>query len=180
MTVWAVLAVVLGATNPFRRRSALDVARLRTVGAGALTAAVVLVVCALAGATLRDTLDVSAPNARIAAGLVCAVVGLHAVVARIEVPAPAEVPPMRAEWLSPVAFPVFLRPDLALIAFASETSDLLAVVVAALGAFALTALWWSRTDQGAPTPGERALGAVLGAVLVLAAIRIVLDGVFAL
>jgi small neutral amino acid transporter SnatA (MarC family) len=186
MTVWAVLAGVVGATNPFRRRTALDVARLRTVVAGAAAAAAALVACAVAGATLRGALDVSAPNARITAGLVLAVVGLHAVVARVEQPAPpAGGDDAPAAWLVPVAFPALFRPDLALVAFASEAGDLVPVTVAVGTAFALVALWWHvRTRAGSlPAPvtaTERGLGALLGAVTVLAAIRLVLDGVFAL
>ena len=184
MTVWAVLVAVVAATNPFRRRVALDVRDLRTVLAGAGVAAAALGACALVGATVRDALDVSAPNARIAAGLVLAVVGLHAVVARIERPTDAAGSPSddRRAWLAPVAFPVLLRPDLALVALASEAGDIAPVVGAVVLAFGLTAVWWRRAAGATarPTAIERGLGAVLGAALVVAAVRLLLDGVFAL
>jgi small neutral amino acid transporter SnatA (MarC family) len=185
MTVWAVLVAVVAATNPFRRRVALDVRSAHAVLAGAATAAAVLALCALAGAGLRDALDVSAPNARIAAGLVLAVVGLHAVVARVERPDTRPAGTARTAWLVPVAFPVLLRPDLALVAFASEPGDVAPLIGAVVLAFALTAAWWWSWRAGAdpaarPSAVERALGAVLGAALVVAAIRLVLDGVFAL
>jgi small neutral amino acid transporter SnatA (MarC family) len=186
MTVWAVLVGVLGATNPFRRRAALDVAHLHVAVIGAAVAAAALAGCAVAGATLRDALDVSAPNARIAAGLVLAVTGLHAVVARVEQPAPrARAADGPSAWLVPVAFPSLFRPDLALVAFASETGDLAPVAVATAAAFALAVAWWHRGGRDSDPPAavtatERGLGALLAAAGVVAAIRLVLDGVFAL
>ncbi len=182
MTTWAVVLAFVGAVNPFRRRSALNVCELRTVALGAAVTFAGIGVCALVGATLRDALDVSAPNARIAAGLVLLVVGLHAVVARVDDPAHFGAPGTeRLAWLAPVAFPVLFRPDLALVAFAAEAGDLAPVAVGAALALAATAGWWHHRGASAPVDrAERAAGAALAVALALAAVRLVLDGVFAL
>lgn len=205
MTVWAVLLAFIGALNPFRRRRCLSVPDGRQVVAGASAALVAYALLAVVGASLRDALDVSTPNMRIAAGLVLVVVGLHAVVAPL--PAPPAMVHGRAGWLAPVLFPALFRPDLALIAFAADrASGVLVVVVAAALALVALAAWWfalspsSRSattgvaqrdldqgtglpsDEGGPARGEweRPLGAVAGVVTVAAAVRLLLDGVFAL
>jgi small neutral amino acid transporter SnatA (MarC family) len=182
MTVWAVLLSFVGAVNPLRRRRCLVVADPRQVPLGAAAALVVYVAFALVGATVRDALDVSTPNMRIAAALVLVVVGVHAVVAPL--PAPHESVDDRTAWLVPVLFPVLLRPDLALVALAADrASGVLVVIASAVVALAAVLAWWST----APTPlrassvgWERGLGAVLGVATVVAAVRLLLDGVFAL
>ena len=186
MTVWAVVSAYLGAANPFRRRRCLSVAGGRQVAMGAVVALVVYSILAIIGATLRDALDVSAPNARIAAGLVLMVVGLHAIVA----PLPATQPSYggRRGWLAPVLFPALLRPDLALVAFAADgSSGVLTVVIGVAIALTATFDWWllvavrSRKHGGIDHGSwERSLGASLGVLTVVASVRLVLDGVFAL
>jgi small neutral amino acid transporter SnatA (MarC family) len=178
MTVWAVVLAFAASTNAFRRRTALSVPRDRDVVAGAGAALATYVLLAVLGTTLRDTLDVSAPNARIAAGLVLIVTGLHAAVTAVPAPMPIEYGP-RA-WLSPAWFPVLLRPDLALVALAADNAgSVVAVVVGATLALAKTAAWWRHRggSSAAPTRVERALSAFVGVALVVAAVRLLLDGV---
>ena len=177
MTVWAVLLVFAAAANPFRRRRCLSVPDGRQVIAGAAVAVAVYGALAVAGASLRDALDVSTPNMRVAAGLLLVVVGLHAVVAPLPA-APATID-ARGGWLVPVLVPVMLRPDLALVAFAADrTSGVATVALSASVALAAVAAWW---HVGTRTPAaERWLGAALGALTVVAAVRLLLDGVFAL
>lgn len=177
MTVWAVLLAFTGAANPFRRRRCLSVPDRRQVIAGAAVAVVAYGALAVLGASLRQVLDVSTPNMRVAAGLVLVVVGLHAVVASLP-DAPATVDGYRG-WLVPVLLPVMLRPDLAIVAFAADrTSGVATVVLSAGVGVAAVAAWW---HVGARTPAwERWLGATLGALTVVAAVRLLLDGVFAL
>lgn len=180
MTVWAVVVAFVGATNPFRRRTALSVPHMRTVVGGGVAALASYGLVAIVGANVRDTLDVSAPNARIAAGLVLVVVGLHAL-------ATAPTAPMLMDdaahaWLNPVWFPVLLRPDLAVVALAAHDAGAVAsVVVAAAVAFGATAYWWNAHGRSTAsvTRVERALGAASGVALVVAAVRLLLDGVFA-
>ena len=197
MTVWAVVLAFLGAANPFRRRGCLSVLDQWQVLLGATAALVGYTLLALAGASLRDALDVSTPNLRVAAGLVLLVVGLHAVVAPL---APASPPvASRTGWLVPVLFPVLLRPDLALVAFAADrSSGVVTIVFSAAIALAAVTIWWlrfpprSRSATSAGAAGnfdggnhahrglERSMGAVLGVGTVVAAVRLMLDGVFAL
>ena len=181
MTVWAVVLAFLGATNPIRRRRCLSVTDRRQVLVGAAAALLAYVGLALLGASIRDVLDVSTPNVRVAAGLVLVVVGLHAVVAPL--PAAQETTTARNSWLVPVLFPVLLRPDLSLVAFAADrTSGVVTVCVSAGVALAAVVAWWSACSREQATTAiwERALGALLGVLTVIAAIRLLLDGVFAL
>lgn len=178
MTVWAVLVAFTGALDPFRRRGCLSVTRRRDVVLGAVLAGTAYVAIAALGTTVREALDVSAPNARLAAGLVLLAVGLHAVITPL--PRLAVVDAPRA-WLAPVAFPVLLRPDLALVALAADGAPSLASVVgAATLALALTVVWWDRAPAHVGARVERGLSAVLGALTVLAAVRLLLDGLFAI
>jgi small neutral amino acid transporter SnatA (MarC family) len=181
MTVWAVLVCFLGAANPVRRRRCMVVAEARQVHLGAAAALVAYAVLALLGAAVRGALDVSTPNMRVAAALVLVVVGLHAVVAPL--PAPHEAIDGRSAWLVPVLFPVLLRPDLALVAFAADrASGVLVVIAGALVALAAVVAWWSAgpTSTRTSTAWERGVGAVFGVATVAAAVRLLLDGVFAL
>ncbi len=180
MTVWAVLVAFVGATNPFRRRTALSVPHIRTVVGGAVAALASYALVAIVGVNVRDTLDVSAPNARIAAGLVLVVVGLHALATAP--PAPMLLDDDARAWLNPVWFPVLMRPDLAVVALAAhDAGGVASVVVAAAVAFGATAYWWNARGGSTATVTrvERALGALSGVALVLAAVRLLLDGVFA-
>ena len=180
MTVWAVILAFVAASNPVRRRTCLSIQDTRSVAIGAALACVAYTVIAVVGVAARDALDVSAPNARVAAGLVLLTVGLHAVVAPLPAPQPTITTPTR--WLVPVLFPVFLRPDLALVALAADrASDVASVVLAAVLGVGLVVWLWVR--GGSSRRGgtfERAVGAVLGAVTVLTAVRLLLDGVFAI
>jgi small neutral amino acid transporter SnatA (MarC family) len=181
MTVWAVLLAFVGAANPIRRRRCLSVADRRQVLMGAAAALVTYAVLALLGASVRDALDVSTPNVRVAAGLVLVIVGLHAVIAPL--PAAQALTTARTGWLAPVLFPVLLRPDLALVAFAADRSSGVVTVGLSAGiALAAVVAWWWAFSRERPTnaPWERGLGALLGVLTVIAAIRLLLDGVFAL
>ena len=180
MTVWAVVVAFVGATNPFRRRTALSVPHIRTVAGGAGAALASYALLAIAGANVRDTLDVSAPNARIAGGLVLVVVGLHALVTPPT--APMLMDHAARAWLNPVWFPVLMRPDLAVVALAAQDAGGVAsVVVGAAVALGATVCWWNarRGSTATVTRVERALGAMSGVALVVAAVRLLLDGVFA-
>ena len=177
MTIWAVALAFVAALDPFRRRGALSVTRRADVVAGAALAGAGYVVLAALGTTVRDALDVSAPNARLAAGLVLLAVGLHSTVAALPAFAPADAP--RA-WLVPVCFPVLLRPDLALVAFAADGAPAIGVVaVAAAVGLGATVAWWQTHGRPVGPRVERGLAHVLGVVLVVAAVRLVLDGLFA-
>ena len=179
MTVWAVFVAFAAASNPVRRRTCLSVRDTRSVAIGGVLACIAYTVIAVAGVTVRDALDISAPNARVAAGLVLVAVGLHAVVA--SPPAPQLTVTASTRWLMPVLFPVFLRPDLALVALAADrATDIASVVLAAVVGVVLVVRWWAcRGSSSRGSMLERAVGVVLGAATVIAATRLLLDGVFA-
>jgi small neutral amino acid transporter SnatA (MarC family) len=181
MTLWAVVVIFVAGLNPIRTCRGIGDAPALAVALSASAAAVIYAVIAFVAATVRDDLDVSAPNARIAAGLVLIVVGLHALIA----PLPKE--PTGTDtaypWLTPLLFPVWLRPDLALVALAAH--GLPGIASVALGAtigLGVAALWWwlLRARRDTQPNIERAWGAVFGAAAVLAAVRLTLDGVFGL
>lgn len=178
MTVWAVVLAFVGALDPFRRRGCLTVPKRADVVLGAAVAGVAYVALAVAAATGRDALDVSAPNARLAAALVLVAVGLHAIIA----PLPNLPPdPAPRAWLAPVCFPVLLRPDLALVALAADGAAGIGVVAAgAVVGLVATVAWWATGGRVVGPRVERGLGALTGALLVLAAVRLLLDGLFAI
>ena len=179
MTTWAVVVAFVATLDPFRRRDALSVTRARDVWAGGALAAVVYALVAVLGATTRDALDVSAPNARLAAGLVLVAAGVHATVR-----APASFTtdaPTRTDWLVPVCFPVLLRPDLALVALAADGAVSVATIAgSAVLAVAVTGAWWSAAPEAADRRVVRGASGVLSVALVVAAVRLLLDGLFAI
>lgn len=178
MTVWAVVLAFVGALDPFRRRGCLAGPRRADVLLGAAAAGAAYVAVAVVAAGGREALDVSAPNARLAAALVLLAVGLHAIVTPLPTLPPDPAP--RA-WLAPVCFPVLLRPDLALVALAADGAAGVGVVAAAAAAGLLaTVAWWATGGRAVAPRVERGLGAVAGALLVLAAVRLLLDGLFAI
>jgi small neutral amino acid transporter SnatA (MarC family) len=183
MNVGLAVATLVLATNPPRRRAALSVDETTTVALGATLAAVALVVVAAVSGPLLDALDVSAPNARIAAGLVLAVVSLHDLVWK---PPPSGAAlPGRAAALVPVCFPVLLRPEVALVALSlgADHGVAAALLAATLGAAAVTgwhALGAARRERPVFTRVERGLGVVDAGLAAALAVALVADGVLAI
>ena len=172
MTPLLFLVVVLIASNAARRRLELPSDRLIvTLGAGLALAGHGLL--ALVADPLLDGLDVSAPNARIAAGFVVVVGAIVDLARRPDPDGPALAG--RGAAVVPVAFPLLLRPDLGALAISGGADPGVgwAVLVLAVAmAVVVAAHRWLPTAVATP------LARLLGVAAVGAGIATVLDGVF--
>ena len=179
-----VLAFVV-AVNPARLHGALPRAndrrtRVLVTGLGAAGSLAVYAALAAVAESLLDSLDISEASMRIAAGLVLLVAGGRDLIGR----PPAAEPALRG-WqaaIVPVALPLLLRPELAVLAIAAVADDGVAVTVAAAAlAVALVVISaWAPADP-APVPARVRdwLARLTAVALVAVAVAIALDGIFA-
>jgi small neutral amino acid transporter SnatA (MarC family) len=183
MNVWLGLAALVVAMNPPRRRAALSVDDSTTVALGGALTLVALVIVAVIATPLLDALDVSAANLRIGVGLVLAVVAVHDLVWRP--PGAGAALRGRRAAVVPVFFPVLLRPDVAMVAWALGADH--GVAVTAFGALVASGAVVAWHRLATPRAGrlafrrvERGLGALGSAIAAVLAIAIAADGVFAI
>jgi len=162
---------------PRRDRSRRDVAVIAGIGAAAGGIAVYLV--SLASGPLLDALDVSAPAFRIAAGAVGAIAGAVAFVRPAPSPEPAL--PGRRAALVPVAVPLVAGPALVVLALSAHADRGAGVVALALAiAVGLVAVVATRVGvDGIRGRGLRWATRATAAAAVVAAVLLVIDGVFA-
>jgi hypothetical protein len=162
---WLWVVALLLALNPARAafgipRAWRSVAELAVIG-GAIGALFVCVAAAV-GDVLLDALDVSAPSAWTAAGIVAVLAGAVDLIARPPRPEPGL--PGRLAALVPVAIPVVARPALLVLALAAGN------VLVSVGAMAVDG------------PGGRVLvwaGRVVAAALVCCGVLLAIDGILA-
>ncbi|HEX7097507.1 MAG TPA: hypothetical protein VF183_16605, partial [Acidimicrobiales bacterium] len=178
----ALVSLVLACNAP-RRRVALSTHDSRAVALGAACMLGALVVLAAVATPLLDALDVSAPNLRIGAGLVLAVVAAHDVVWRPP-ESGAALAGLRA-GIVPVLFPVLLRPEVALLAIAIGADHGVAfTLLSGALAMAVVVAWHAvatpRADRPVLRRVERGLGVLDAGVTAALAVAIVADGVFAI
>jgi small neutral amino acid transporter SnatA (MarC family) len=190
-SIWLWLVVLLAAYNPFRvaagvprsSRSRSETVLVAALGGLAGSALVVLV--SLFSGTVLDTLDVSRPALRIAAGVIGAVSGIAALVR----PAPAAEPalPGRRAALVPVAIPLTASPALVLLGLSAhaDRGSVVVLVAVVLGTAALAGLTAAgAVPASAAEPGgprgrvARWAARLTAAVLVVLAVLLVIDGVF--
>lgn len=175
MTTALAAVVLLAAVNPPRRVGELDPRPRPAVGALAWAiVVVVLVAVAAASGPVLEWLAVSPATLRIGAGFVLV---LRAMMDLVRAPRPE--PEALAGWgeaVYPVAVPVLLRPELALLAMSAgadlgvATTGGLAAVSVAVGAVAV--VWW---------PGRRGVrptGVAVSAVAIAAGVAVAVSGVF--
>jgi len=179
-----ILAFVV-AVNPARLYGALpraDDRRSRvlvTVLGGAGSLAVYAALAAVAE-SLLDWLDVAPASMRIAAGLVLLVAGGRDLVGR----PPAAEPALRG-WqaaIVPVAIPLLLRPELAVLAIAAGADDgFVATVVAATLAVLLVVISAWAPAEPAPLPARVRdwLVRLTAVALIAVAAAIAVDGILA-
>ena len=169
----------LAAANPARRAAALLGATRpswRSTATAAVVTALVLGTLAAAAGGLLDALDIDTPTARLAAGLVLVVVALAQLVGG----APAALPGTTDRYaaLVPLAFPLLLRPELALVGLSAGADHGVVAVLLVAVPLLLTAV------VSAVAPADDRLleptGRLLAAVGVLAGVDLVVDGVIAL
>jgi small neutral amino acid transporter SnatA (MarC family) len=162
---------------PRRDRSRRDIAVVAGIGATVGGLAVYLV--SLASGPLLDALDVSAPAFRIAAGAVGAIAGAIALVR----PAPSPEPALsgRRAAFVPVAVPLVAGPALVFLALSAHADRGAGVVALALAiAVALVAVVSTRVGvDGVSGRALRWATRAMAAAAVVAAVLLVIDGVFA-
>ncbi len=176
MNVWIAALAVMAAVNPPRRRAALLTRTGPAIAvSGAVIAWLALVVAAAVSRPLLDALSVSPPNIQIAAGLVLLVRAM----VDVALPPGRESARLTGWWhaVVPVAFPLLIRPEVALLALSAGAALGVArtAAIAApayLAAVVVLALW--RGERTA-----RAVGVVLSITGVAVAVDLVIDGVLA-
>jgi small neutral amino acid transporter SnatA (MarC family) len=177
----ATVATLILACNAPRRRVALSVDDSRIVAIGAVLTGMALVVIGAIATPVLDALDVSAPNTRIAAGVLIAVVSLHDVVRRPP-PRGAALTGLRAA-IVPVFFPVLFRPEVALVALViGADHGVAATVVGATLAMGVVVGWHvvaaARREHPVFLRVERGIGIVDAALAAALGIALTADGVF--
>ncbi len=194
-TFWLVVLGFVVATNPFHRRPALPLndrprqnAHAQVAIGAALTIGVLGVLAAL-GPTVLEALNISVPNGRIAAGLIViasALVQLFRAPGWDRVydtaqPDSAPAPQGSTAALTPIFFPVLLRPELAILALVGGADVGWGPVAAAvLIAMALLVGWVVLARIGHwTTRFERSFDRLACIGLVLLGIDQIVDGILA-
>lgn len=175
----ALLALAaLCAVNPARVRSALpreETVRVGALGAGLAWLALVPLVV-LADAVL-DAAQVAASTLRMAAGIVLVLQGGWVMVTRPPRPEPAL--PGRRAALVPVAFPVLLTPGLGVLTVSGALDRAAPVVLAVIaGALATVAVVGGVRASALSPRVLDGLGRVTAAVLVVAGLGLLMNGLF--
>jgi small neutral amino acid transporter SnatA (MarC family) len=168
------LVLYVAAVNPLRLLGTVRGADPAGSTAGGLVSLAGILLLAALSEPLLDGLDISEPTARVAAGLVAASAGLwHLIGPR---PQAWEAASGLRSGLVPIAFPVLLRPEVALLAVSAGADEgVLSTAVAAAVGIAIGVLALRRSAE--PPRVARAGARLLGAVLVLLGIDLVVDGV---
>jgi small neutral amino acid transporter SnatA (MarC family) len=173
-----VFLAALACVNPARVALGMPDAPLRRrlvlLGAGSGLAILLAAVGLAVADPLLDALDISPESLRIATGAVLLVAGARTLV----VPRPAAEPAARLQVLVPVLFPLLVTPELALVLLGAGADERNAAAVAGIAAALLLALAGTLVER---TPVATALfvqgSRLLGAVLVLAGVAYVVDGI---
>src|SRR5262245_4656539 len=145
---------------------------------GGLIALAGVLLAAVLGAWFFDAIGISDPALRIAAGIVGGVGGILALVRRPPSPEPA-LPGWRAA-LVPIAVPLLASPAVVMLAVSAfaDRGALLVAGALAIAVVALIALVASVRPDGSSGRILRWIGALTGALLVVSATLLVLNGLF--
>lgn len=174
LVVLAVFATVNPARLPLGLSETPPPRRLELLALGGAGAAAVFSVLLAVADALLEALDVSPESLRISFGIVLAVGGVRV----LATPRPGTEPglPGRGAAIVPVLFPLLLTPELALVAAGADERNAAAlaglaagIVVGAAGTFV------ARTPVAQTVLAAAAR--LLGAVLVVAAVALVVDGI---
>ncbi|MGH9027573.1 MAG: MarC family protein [Acidimicrobiia bacterium] len=185
MTFVLLLLAFVTVVNPARIHGALPApgtrrGRVAVAGLGGAIALVVLVALAAVGDGLLDALDIDEASARIAAGLVLLVAGVRDLVARPPAAEPA-LPGWRAA-LVPVAVPLLLGPEVAVLALVAGANEGVAST-SGTAAFAVAVVVATSLAPRELAPISERFRGVLArlsaAVLVVLAVDLTIDGILA-
>ena len=172
------ILILIAVVNPTRAHWALPSGPgrpglVRQVQLGAAVVAGAGVVLALLGNTIVELFDVSNPSFRLGAGAVMLVAGI-----RMLAFGPSRWPEAGSErwtWLAPVAFPVLFTPELATASVSYSADEGWGWVVA--GLLAGLGLTVAVHASNARPAVIQALGRLLGAVVVIAAVVAIVSGI---
>ncbi len=176
MTLTLLVLAAIAAANPFRAASASPAGdRAPAVVVASSVSIGAVIVLAITSGPVLDTIDVTGPSARIAAGIALVAVSLRDVVAP-----PPKPEPGLAGWkagLVPLTVPATFSPALAILAVAAGADRGVAVTTIAIApALALAALAAMRP----PTRGLRPAAAIVGGFGAAIAAFVVLDGIYSI
>jgi len=173
MSLWLLILAAVTTVNAPRLWSAG--ASWRWAAAGASVALAALAVLATLADPILDGLEVSAPTARMAAGILLLITGGLV----FSAPPPSLQPASRWPWMMPLAFPLLLTPGLAVLTLSASVDQSAPVTVlvlaGALATFPALALVRLQAPGGRAMAG---LGQALAGILVLAGLALLMDGVF--
>ena len=178
MSTLLVYLAMIAAVNPLRLRAALPGGETRAapwplIGGSTLTLAAGGVL-ALWADSLLDALDVTPETFRIAAGMVAALVGFRVLVA----PGRAREPELggRASAVVPVAFPLLITPQLALMTTSFAASESVGEAIGSLAASLLLTVGLGMVVHrraGLWLAGAR----LLAGILILAGVALIVEGI---
>jgi small neutral amino acid transporter SnatA (MarC family) len=178
MSPLLILLAYVAAVNPARIRSALPETdgrgRVRPLLIGALIVVALTAVFVVAATSILDALDITDETWRIGSGIVVGLVGIVTVV----FPSAGDEPVLGgwAASLVPVAFPLLITPQLVALAvvFGATESFGLAFVMAVVAIAAAVVAGLMRVAHASLW---RATSRLLGALLVIVAIALVVEGI---
>jgi small neutral amino acid transporter SnatA (MarC family) len=150
-----------------RVRAALEGALLTLAGTAALAA--------LAD-PLADAVSLATPTVRMAAGAVLAAQGIAAMVMALPRPEPRLAG--RRAALMPVAFPTLFTPALGILAVSGSLDHSIGVAIAVLAVALATVPVLAIAMPRPPARVVRGVAALVGALLTVAGIGLVFDGIF--
>jgi small neutral amino acid transporter SnatA (MarC family) len=183
-SVWLVAAVVVALLSPPRRAAEMPASgrtrrdRLRAAAAGSVLAAIAYLALAFLASPVLDGLDVSEPNARIAAGLVAVLVG--ALTLFTSEPDELSGGNGFAVIVVPILFPMLVRAEVAVVVLSASADHgvgpTMVAIAAGLGAFVA---WLSASHRIARSVAT-GVSRVAALIAVAGGVDLLIDGVLAI
>ena len=178
MSIWLIYAGYVAAVNPARLRPALpgseDGAEPFPALAGAAAAFVVCLAVVAFSTDVLSALDITPETARIAAGMVAALVGFRVLVSPTRTSEPRLGGNLAA--VVPVAFPLLLTPELVALVLIFGATEPAARSVGGLGLALLVGVFAARMAHRRPTVWL-ASARLLAAVLILVGVALIVEGI---
>ena len=176
MTGWFIFLAYLAAVNPARIRPHLaggeERGQLTQLAIGAATVLTIGLGLVLAADRILDALDITDETWRLAAGVVCGLVGARALAA----PGSSESTMPAGSGLVPIAFPLLLTPQLAMLAVLFGATESLAMSWGGMAVGVAVGAAGGRLRLQRPMLW-RATAQLTAAVLVLVGIALVVAGI---
>lgn len=176
MSAWFVVLSLAAALDPIRSTMACRApapGRRRVVAAGTAVTALVLIAVAAFGDAILSGLDITEESWRIAAGIVVGLAGVRTMM--WPPPSPLPLDGYRRA-IVPFAFPLLIKPEVAVLAVLYGATESMALTAAAiLAAAALVGAAAAVPIGGGPV--SVASSRLLGAALIVAAVALIVAGI---